>query len=188
MTDEERLTPKQKRELRQQFKEEQQQEKRARLLSRPEFQITPRIQTIPIDGQPRVVEDPGSIMRKMMEWNSDNADVEGSWPWGRIRQWADHDWHGLIYPNLCSFQDLTWSQILDQRTGRRNRHKKHHDMDVCTIRVEAVDRWLDLGLEEYDTIFRFRLLRKARLWGYRNGSKFFLIWWDEFHEIYPLDN
>ena len=189
MTIEKRLTRKQKRELQQQVKKTHQLEKKARLLARPDFQFSPRIQRdIPDDrGNPRIGVDPGSIMDCLMEWSSSEADIIGAWSWGQPRKWDEDDWDNLIYPNLCEFQKLKWSEIYAQRTvGKKNKiHKKHHEMHVCDIDKEACERWNELGLDEYETMFRFRLGNKPRLWGYRIYIKYFLIWWDKFHKICP---
>lgn len=179
MTARERLTRKQKKTIKQQ-------EKKARLLSRPEFKITPRTQQNIEGGEtPRAIEDPGSRMQKLMDWTKENADIVGAWSWG-TRAWAEEDWDTIIHPNLSEFVKLTWAEIENQRTGPAGkRRQKHHDMDICDIAREAFDRWFDLGLDEYETIFRFRLRGRARLWGYRISSKFFLVWWDKNHDIYP---
>jgi len=88
---------------------------------------------------------------------------------------------------MSEFQKLTWSELFAQRTGGKERHKKHHDMDVCDLEPEAFDRWCEIGLDEYDTAFRFRLGNKPRLWGYRIHAKFYLVWWDPTHKIYPTE-
>ena len=188
MTDEKRLTPSQKKEQRRKVKDAHNNAKKARLLARPEFSRSPRVQAdVPFEGKtPRVTQDPDSIMSCLMEWNRSQADRDGIWSWGQPRDWNEEDWHGIMHPNLCEFERLTWAEILAQETGNKKRHKKHHDMDVFDIIPEAGDRWLELGLEQYEKIFRFRLQGKPRLWGYKIRAKFFLIWWDKLHKIYPV--
>jgi hypothetical protein len=89
---------------------------------------------------------------------------------------------------LETFSNLAWADISAQTTGSGDRHKKHHDMDISQICREAQNRWQEIGLFQYDTIFRFRLSGTQRIWGYRILRKFWLVWWDPIHKIYPLDN
>jgi len=60
-------------------------------------------------------------------------------------------------------------------------------MSIDLICDEAFERWLEIGLEEYDTAFRFRFSNKQRLWGYRIFTKFNIVWWDPEHMIYPAE-
>lgn len=188
MTAVKRPLPKQRKLLREEKKRADQERKNARLLNRPEFKTVPRIQEkTEGDKIPRISEDPGSIMQKLMEWDDSKGDITGTWSWGQQRNWHEkNDWHTIIYPNLCEFAKLTWAQISDQRTGDKTRHKKHHDMNLYVIEREAIDRWLELGLDEHETLYRFRLGNCPRLWGFRISSKFFVVWWDKFHKIYPV--
>ncbi len=50
-------------------------------------------------------------------------------------------------------------------------------------------RWMkDLALEQkYDTVFRFRLGGKRRLWGFVVQRISMSFWWDRSHRIYPVD-
>jgi hypothetical protein len=190
MIAEKRLTPKQKRTIREKINKEKQSIKSARLLKLPEYNCTPRIQeTIQdIDKLPRSTANPDSIMTKLMEWCPLRADRIGGWSWGQQRQWNDQEWDGEIHPKLLEFQKLTWAEIFAQRTGsKKKRHKLHHDMEVFKLIPEACDRWSEIGLEEYDTAFRFRLGGERRLWGYKILATFKLIWWDPQHKIYPTD-
>lgn len=166
MTKEKRLTPKQKKELLEVTRKELQEEKKARLLQRPEFaNHLPRIHghTPEASKTPRTAKNPNSIMSCLLEWCPSKADLSGDWSWGQSRQWETDHWDDIIYPKMCEFQKLTWSELFAQRTGGKERHKMHHDMDVCDLVEEAFERWCELGLEEYDTAFRFRLGNKPRL-------------------------
>jgi hypothetical protein len=188
MTVKQRSTRRQARQIREAIKETDQKEKNIRLLGRTNFQFTPRIQTH-IDGEktPRAIEDPGSIMQKLMEWSQENSDVEGIWSWGDNRQWSMQDWNNTIFPSLLQFERLTWAEIYAQRTGGRHRHKKNHDMDLNIIAAEAFDRWFELGLDDHETLFRFKLGNDPRLWGFKIHNKFFIVWWDKKHKIYPVE-
>lgn len=190
MAKEKRLTPKQKKTIRELSKKNNHDSKNARLLSRPEFtDHLPRTFSPPPESNktPRSVNNPNSIMSCYLDWCQSKADIHGEWSWGQSRQWDPDHWSEIIHPKMCEFQKLTWSELFAQRTGGRLRHKMHHNMDVCELTPEAFDRWCEIGLEEYDTAFRFRVGNKPRLWGYRIHAKFFLIWWDPNHLIYPTE-
>jgi hypothetical protein len=184
-----RLTPKEKREIRENANLEKQAAKTARLLDRPEYNFIPRIQEkVPApEKSPRAIMDPASIMSCLMNWSRLKSDTKGNWSWGQHRQWDDHEWNDEIHPKLLDFQKLTWAEIFAQRTGRKKRHKLHHEMDVCKLIPEACNRWSEIGLDEHETAFRFRLSGKRRLWGYKILAKFHLIWWDPEHKIYPME-
>jgi hypothetical protein len=36
-------------------------------------------------------------------------------------------------------------------------------------------------------MFRFRLAGERRLWGYRVGRTFHVVWWDWDHKVYPTE-
>lgn len=189
MCNDKRLTPKQKRQARALADQEQQEHKKARLLVRPEFDSIPRVGVLPSisEKSPRNSNDPQSIMSLFMVWDRQNADTDGVWSWGLPRASLDIDWDDSICPHLEHLEKLTWSEILAQCTGGKDRHKKHHDMDVSDLVDEAFERWCEIQLDEFDTAFRFRFGNKPRLWGYRIHNVFHLVWWDPEHKIYPVD-
>lgn len=188
MTANKRLTRKELRLFREQEKKEKQEQKKIRLLNDPDFQIVPRLQEIiTTEKTPRVGEDPGSIMTKLLQWDYGSADRSGDWSWGQERNWSQVEWEEVIYPHFENLGQLTWAEVYAQRTGGKNRHKKNHDMALWDIHKEAFDRWLDIGLDQYETLFRFRIGSKPRIWGYKIHAKFFLIWWDREHKIYPTE-
>jgi hypothetical protein len=169
------LTPKQKRLIREQKQQKQDEKKKVRLLERPQT----------IKKLPRQQENPDSIMQYNMEWCDNQADLEGTWSWRQNRQWSKQDWEDIIKPSVDVLSNPTWADIYAQTTGLG--HRKHHDMEVSQICNEAQKRWQDIGLEEYDTVFRFRFSSNQRLWGYKIVHKFKIVWWDPYHKIYPID-
>lgn len=62
----------------------------------------------------------------------------------------------------------------------------HHSHDICDIDEGAIERWVELGFEEFDTIFRFRLGNKKRAWGIELQGHFFMIWYERHHKIYEI--
>lgn len=133
---------------------------------------------------PRSSEDPNSIYSLLVCWNCNAADTQDSWTWGVARQWTDEAWSVQISPKLDEFSKLTWGEVdsFSSETG----HKMHHSMQVEQICEEAQYRLIELD-QYHDTIFRFRLGGKQRLWGFRILSEFSVLWFDPTHEIYPVD-
>lgn len=94
-----------------------------------------------------------------------------------------------ILPNFSLLEKSTWSEILfEQKTpakGDKSR-SKHHFQLLTTLVQEAQDRWIEIGLEEYDTAFRFRFANTIRAWGIKLQGHFYLVWWERYHKIYPV--
>lgn len=128
--------------------------------------------------------DPTSIYQMRMTWSCDDPDRDGAWESGTPRDWGDDVWAAEIEPKLDHWSELTWGEIDAFASGTG--HKMHHGMDVDDITEEAQLRLVEL--DKYtDTIFRFRLGGRPRLWGFRYLADFDVIWFDPEHEIYPTD-
>lgn len=111
-------------------------------------------------------------------------------------QYADratpHPWrftgdsHGAELINrFCEFAALTWGDIERQRTGGKSRHRKHHGIEVSSLVPDAQSDLMKRQLTERfgDSIFRFRFGGEQRLWGFRSGATFHVVWWDPDHEV-----
>jgi hypothetical protein len=90
---------------------------------------------------------------------------------------------------LCEMGRLTWREIEAQQTGGTNRHRKHHDQPIDTLEKKAQEHIAKRRLNETfgDDIFRFRLGGEVRLWGFRDGAVFHVLWWETDHGVYPVD-
>lgn len=116
-------------------------------------------------------------------WCVRKRDVNGSWSWGETRAWDNAEWQSTIEPALDSFAQLTWKEIDAQASGEG--HKLHHAQELQNISPEAQERWLELDLEEFDPLFRFRMGNKKRFWGFILQGHFFGVWWEREHRIAP---
>jgi hypothetical protein len=90
---------------------------------------------------------------------------------------------------LCEIARLTWADIEAQRSGTRERHKKHHDQQLDTLDDDdAVAFVRQNKLDEIfgDSIFRFRMTGEQRLWGFRDGHVFHVLFWDPGHQGYVV--
>lgn len=159
--------------------------------SKPKIEFIPDLQKMPIIGasfgaldvpkQP-VSNESGSRFGHLMTWCARLADSEGVWVWGESRQWSEEEWADPIIPGMNSLQGLDWHEIQKMASGER--HLMHHDHDITDLCDEAVERWIDLGYEQFDTIFRFRLGNTRRAWGIELMGHFYLIWYERHHKIY----
>ena len=60
------------------------------------------------------------------------------------------------------------------------------DYDVAGIpNADARDRLDAIGLADMTKISRFQLSGTQRLYGFRCGNVFHVVWWDPHHQIWP---
>lgn len=131
---------------------------------------------------PKAVKD-GSYFAHQMAWCFTKKDVEGDWSWKEPREWSTSEWDELILPKMTEFAKLTWAYI--DTFSSEGGHKMHHTQAIDQISAEAQSRWLKLGLEQFDTLFRFRLGGARRIWGVRLQAHFFMVWSERNHRIAP---
>ncbi|GAA0403244.1 hypothetical protein GCM10009530_64050 [Microbispora corallina] len=116
-----------------------------------------------------------------------DRDHDGSWSWA-----IDGATLLTIVDFLRDMEKLTWKEIkLQQAATSRKVRARHHGQAVETLCQEARDRLNELGLDDCDELFRFRVKdQKGRLWGILSNESprvFYPIWWDAEHEVYPVD-
>ncbi|BBQ51281.1 hypothetical protein WP2S18C03_03620 [Aeromonas veronii] len=133
---------------------------------------------------PKAIKD-GSRFGSLVTWCCTKADLEDIWSWGEHRAWEQHEWDEVIHPPFKDFAKLTWKEI-DSHSSDTG-HKKHHDHGVSDLIEEAQQRWRDLDLEQFETVFRFRLGNTGRVWGFIVQAHFHIVWWDRKHSIYPTE-
>ena len=126
-----------------------------------------------------------------LTWCNSISDVRGNWSWKESRLWTDHEWETQILHNFRLLEKSTWSEILfDHKTPAKGKKfvNKHHHQELFTLIKEAQERWMEIGLEEYDTAFRFRFTGTIRAWGIKLQGHFYLVWWERHHKIYPVSH
>lgn len=134
---------------------------------------------------PKAIKD-GSRFASRVTWCTTKADQVDSWSWGEPRRWSQEEWDSIIHPPFQQFEQLSWQEI-DQFSSDTG-HKMHHGHEVGDLIGEAQDRWRQLNLEQYDSVFRFRLGgQKRRAWGFIIQAHFHFVWWDREHSIYPTE-
>jgi hypothetical protein len=142
------------------------------------------ISTLQTPKQIRINEN-GSRFGLEMTWCARKGDSDGAWSWGEPRAWEDIEWKETILAGLNNLEGLDWQEIQNQSSD--SGHLMHHNHDIDDIANEAIERWLELGLEEFDVVFRFRLGNTKRAWGIVLSGHFYMIWWERNHKIYDVD-
>lgn len=145
-----------------------------------------RDEAVLAERAPKVASGDGRFA-KMMTWCHTRADTADHWSWGEPRAWTEHEWGSVISPLLNQFAQLTWQEIDAYSSG--SGHKMHHGHELSDLIDEAQKRWLALDLEQFDSVFRFRIGgQRSRAWGFILQAHFHLVWWDREHSIYPTDH
>lgn len=132
-----------------------------------------------------------SITECNLTWCTSHSDIDGEWSWREPRQWTEAEWQTEIHPNFKSLEKSTWYEILYVQkvsASGGKRVPKNHPQEISTLVNEAQKRWILIGLEEYDTAFRFRFTGTIRAWGIKLGGHFYLVWWERKHKIYPVSH
>ncbi|EKX91837.1 hypothetical protein HMPREF9997_00500 [Corynebacterium durum F0235] len=122
-----------------------------------------------------------------VKWTTDEMDVDCGrngcgWSW----KLASNETKVLL-DFLSTLHTMTWG---DWESHRTNNGRKHHSQRIDSLsrsalkRLREINPTLDQAEEE---LFRFRLGSTRRLWGYRSGATFRILWWDDHHQVYPTE-
>jgi len=119
-----------------------------------------------------------------IKWTTDAMDVDCGecgcgWSWALTSNEAKK-----ILEFLSTLHTKTWREVESHRTS--NRRQQHHSQRIDSLSKDARRRLGNLGRAE-EELFRFRLGSTRRLWGYRSGATFRILWWDEHHQVYPTE-
>jgi hypothetical protein len=158
--------------------------KHAPVPSSPSRKEQPQRAPGPVKPRPRCLQgiddEPGSSHPM---WRLALLDLEhdGEWSWG-LGETALRK----IVTFLRTMEHLTWREIWNQQTGgARRRGAKHKFIPAASLCPAAQRRLLELKLEEFDELFRFRLGNMERLWGVVHLDVFYPVWWDPEHKVCP---
>lgn len=124
-----------------------------------------------------------------LTWCISHADVEDYWSWKEPRAWSAEEWTRDVEAAFTPLERSTWHEIqhMHKVPARGDRLvAKNHFQEISSLVEEAQQRWLDRGLEQYDTAFRFRFGGTVRAWGIKLAGHFYLVWWERYHKIYPV--
>lgn len=122
----------------------------------------------------------GVFYNKKPVWSFSKCDIDHP-KWGFS---ASEDLYFFIQ-KLKTYEGLSWIEIMQASGGRRSGTNNHFE-PVSELIPEAIGRWKELRLEDYDQIFSLRLTGMQRLYGILEEGIFFIVWYDRSHEIYPM--
>jgi len=121
-------------------------------------------------------------------WRLSLLDLEyvGSWHWK-----VDASTIRTIVDLLREMERLTWNEVFNHvANSKRRGTAKHKFIPVESLSPEAQKRLIELKLDDWDQLFRFRLGNTERLWGIlvQEGEAriFYPIWWDPEHMVCPM--
>lgn len=125
------------------------------------------------------------------EWNISRADLLGDWSWGEPRCWSDEEYLNIVERHFNAQLNNTWQQVEAQTyngsNGKRKRCNKYQPIDSLT--QEAQLRWMENDeLAQFEHLFRCRLGTNRRVWGIRVTNHYFLVWYERYHNICPIDD
>lgn len=196
-------TPKERRAQREAEKQEKWAAERQKTLDKLALKQEPASLAVIPDKQPRLAphheftaaKTPKAVenndrREQRMTWCDTKSDQVGQWTWGDPRAWTDQEWSDTIQPSLNHLKNSTWQEIEQMSApGKRGKRlRSHHWHEVVDIAQEAQQRWVELDLEQFDSVFRFRVGgQKRRAWGCVVQAHFHLVWWDRKHKIFPVD-
>ena len=97
------------------------------------------------------------------------ADLEGVWSWRVIRDWnKDINYSNLLNQFKNDYKNKTWEEIFSEITNGDHKHKHYPINKICK---EAIKRLTEIEFDDFEEIFRFRLLNKFRFYGFTVGDK-----------------
>ena len=124
----------------------------------------------------------GSESSKVL-WIFDKIDRDGLFAFNINR--SDFDHKGFL-DKLISYSSMTWAEVIRQ-THDAGKSKHHFLADVDRFSNEAIERINKLRLnEDTDRIFSFAFTNLLRIIGLREAEKFYVIWYDAYHQFYPV--
>lgn len=94
-------------------------------------------------------------------------------------------WKEIIKKLIDFERQETWSVILQAPNNKRRSNTKNHAISIDSMIKEAQKRIIDLQLDEFDSFYSLHLTGTERLWGYIQEGIFYVIWYDQNHEICP---
>jgi len=103
-------------------------------------------------------------------------DLGGPWCLTKITP----EGHAELLGKLRSFETMTVTEIFnaDGTVGK--------DYEIANLpNSDACQRLVDLELDDRDRISRLTVGSTKRCYGFREGNRFYVLWWDAAHEIWP---
>ena len=124
-------------------------------------------QYYPQDNQAKNIQNPDTFNNASPSWCFRTCDSE-AWTFNADELMND------ILPKLKEWETQTWNEILVHSK------KNNHSIDTMTLNKIARDRLNKMRIEA-NAVVSLRLQGTHRLYGYRIGSVFYILWYDKNH-------
>lgn len=122
------------------------------------------------------VPDPDDQRHPAFSYRYADHEYNGAWSWPQGAEYAE------MTAFLCRISQYTWADL--QQLRRKNGRPIHHSHEIADVCSEAQKRIGELGHDErFETLFRFGVDRRKRLWGYSTDGVFYILWWDRDHRV-----
>jgi hypothetical protein len=132
-------------------------------------------------GRQAKAQQPDAVLGKTPLFCFNHADRATSEAW----QFSPSDQESIkLLDFLCDMGCETWRDI-DRMQFKGNQRHHYHPLEKITRKAKRDADRQELGEKFGDEMFRFRLGKRRRLWGFRVGRTFHVIWWDPEHKVYP---
>lgn len=136
----------------------------------PKAKSNPRTEKIP-----KQAIDPDIYSQHKACWAFSRMDCGGAFGWEK----ATFDDLQEIRNVLCNLETMTWNEIFLEAK------KQHHSCDVEGLSSVACKRLIEIKMDDQDKLWSIRLSSKKRLWGILDRGVFYVLWWDQNHQVYP---
>ncbi len=143
-------------------------------MKNPRHNQEEKVKKIPIS-----IEDGNAYLKERPLWSFKKLDNSG-------QKWQISNLS--IVNQLKAYEGMTWSEISSSSGGKaKGNGSNSHFVSISNLSREAKQRIIDINLGSEDVLYSLRLGSRKRLYGILNSRIFEIIWYDENHEIYPLD-
>ncbi len=103
-------------------------------------------------------------------------DVDSQWCLSKITP----DAMRTLLARIRSIESMTVAEAFNNR----DEPGKDYSIDDLPSK-EARERLVELEYDDEDQISRLRVTGRGRLYGFRRDARFYALWWDPEHAIYP---
>lgn len=132
-----------------------------------------------------ITKTPNNSDTKYPIWLFTNIDKDGDFAFDTNR--CDFQANDFI-EKMILYSNMTWAAIKMQTHDNKGK-SKHHHLSFERLSPAAQKRIRKLNLEEdSDTIFSFAFNNIVRIIGLKKEDKFFVLWYDSKHEVYPVSH
>jgi hypothetical protein len=135
-----------------------------------------RVESPPTGKVPRVSEPIEGLAHSNFTWRVSKSYIDmehPDWGWGKL---TIEQFFAILTGRLQDYEDMSWHDLLNR--------KSCHTMPVSVIAGQAQARLSD-RCPDIDTLHQIDIGKMGRIWGFKDRQRFYLIWYDPNHTVYP---